>query len=98
MNDPDVGPKFDLNRNVRNGSNLLLQSYKKLHIPDPKWYIYLIEKRHIAVNTHEPGGRTLKEYLLGATSKHPLSEEGREKVLASLNRHGGKTAAELVAG
>ena len=100
LDDPEVGPHFDLNRNVDGaGGNLLLRSYTKLHIPDPKWYTYLIEKRRVAVNTHGPHNETLKGYLQSGKQKGqktPLGPAAIEEVLECLSEHGGKTVGELM--
>ena len=99
LDDPEVGRHFDLNRDVDgSNSNLLIRSYTKLHIPYVKWYKYLIEKRHIAVNSHGPQNETLKGYL--QTAKHnrkqsPLEPAAIDEVLECLSRHGGKTVSEL---
>ena len=99
LDDPEVGSHFDLNRDVDDaGGNLLLRSYTKLHITDPKWYTYLIETRHVAVNTHGPHNETLKGYLLSAKQKglkKPLSAKATDDVLKCLEEHGGKTVGEL---
>ena len=99
LEDPEVGPHFDLNRDVDNaGGNLLLRSYTKLHITDPKWYTHLIEKRQVAVNTHGPHNETLKGYLQSAKQKGhktPLGPEAIDEVLECLAEHGGKTVGEL---
>lgn len=101
LDDPEVGPHFDLNRHVDGGAdtgNLLLRSYTKLHITDPKWYTHLIETRRVAVNTHGPHNETLKGYLQSAKqkgAKHPLAPAEIEEVLECLEEHGGKTLGEL---
>ena len=99
LDDPEVGPHFDLNRDVDDaGGNLLLRSYTKLHITDPKWYTHLIEKRHVAVNTHGPNNETLKGYLQSANQKGlktPLGKAAIDEVLECLVEHGGKTVGEL---
>ena len=99
LDDPEVGPHFDLNRDVDDaGGNLLLRSYTKLHITDPKWYTHLIEKRHVAVNTHGPHNETLKGYLESAKQKGlktPLGPAAIDEVLECLAEHGGKTVGEL---
>lgn len=99
LDDPEVGPHFDLNRDVDGaGGNLLLRSYTKLHITNPKWYTHLIEKRHVAVNTHGPHNETLKGYLQSAKQKGlktPLGPEAIDEVLECLAEHGGKTVGEL---
>jgi hypothetical protein len=99
LDDPEVGPHFDLNRDVDNaGGNLLLRSYTKLHITDPKWYTHLIEKRYVSVNTHGPHNETLKGYLQSAKQKGlktPLGPAAIDEVLECLAEHGGKTVGEL---
>ena len=99
LDDPEVGPHFDLNRDVDNaGGNLLLRSYTKLHITDPKWYTHLIEKRYVSVNTHGPHNETLKGYLQSAKQKglkKPLGPAAIDEVLECLAENGGKTVGEL---
>ena len=101
LDDPEVGPHFDLNRDVDDaGGNLLLRSYTKLHITDPKWYTHLIEKRYVAVNTHGPNNETLTGYLQSAKQKGletPLAPAAIDEVLECLVAHGGKTVGELAA-
>ena len=97
MNDADVGHLFDLNRNIGKSGNLLLNSYTKLKIDDPKWYTHLIQDYHIAVNTQTTHNQTLKD-LLESETDSCLTNDARETVVRALDAHGGKTANELAAG
>ena len=97
LDDEVVGKRFDVNRDVHTGGNVLYQSYYKLHVSDPQWYVDLIE-RGTAVNSCGVRNKTLKDHLQHPPRKRksPLDVEGRTTVLAALAEHGGKTAAELL--
>ena len=93
MDDTAIGRRFDLNRRVGNGGNLFLNSYIKLHIHDIKWYIFLIQKMHLAVNSKQKG-KTLKDFVLqDMKSENPPSICA--ELMSLLETCGGKTRVEL---
>ena len=79
--------KFDLNRDVSFGGNLLYNSFKELHIHNIEWYSFLIDI-HVYINS-----KNNKETILDKIKE--LKDDKLNDLQSYLESKGAKTSSEL---
>ena len=79
--------KFDLNRDVSFGGNILFNSFSELHIHNIEWYSFLIEK-HVYINSKHN-----RKTILDKVKE--MEDDKLNELQSFLESKGGKTFDEL---
>ena len=91
----EFGSSFDLNRDLRDGGNLMLHSFMTFRIADPKWYAFLCQ-HHVHVNSSQMAhGKTLLDYVIQAQKDPKWVDIPLDALVSTLRQHGARRSAEL---